>query len=126
MLHHCQERALGPVPQRMSFLASQAVQPVHKRLIENGATSQMKLLWGVGALASRPPEKYNARCPTAYNQVFSEKNCRLSEVETGFLTTNFFMWYPPRDLSVESIPNLKSKILKKEHLSVGSPLKSKI
>jgi len=33
------------------------------------------------------------------------------------MTANFFMWYPPRDLSVESIPNRKSKILKKEHLS---------
>jgi type I restriction enzyme R subunit len=32
----------------------------------------------------------------------------------------FQRWYPPRDLSVESIPNRKSKILKPPHLSVGS------
>ncbi|MEG3923773.1 MULTISPECIES: hypothetical protein [unclassified Microcoleus] len=38
----------------------------------------------------------------------------------------FQRWYPPRDLSVESIQNRKSKILKAPHLSVGSPLKSKI
>ncbi|MEG4394185.1 hypothetical protein, partial [Microcoleus sp. BROC3] len=37
-------------------------------------------------------------------------------------------WYPPRDLSVESIQNRKSKILKPPHLSVGSieNLKSQI
>ncbi|TAF90542.1 MAG: hypothetical protein EAZ49_08515 [Oscillatoriales cyanobacterium] len=27
------------------------------------------------------------------------------------LTSEFHRWYPPRDLSVESIPNRKSKIL---------------
>jgi uncharacterized zinc-type alcohol dehydrogenase-like protein len=32
----------------------------------------------------------------------------------------FQRWYPPRDLSVESIPFRKSKILKPPHLSVGS------
>ncbi|MEG4576863.1 hypothetical protein QUA56_29950 [Microcoleus sp. N3A4] len=30
-----------PVPQKINFLASQAGEPVHKRLIENGATSQL-------------------------------------------------------------------------------------
>jgi hypothetical protein len=35
-------------------------------------------------------------------------------------TSEFQRWYPPRDLSVESIPNRKSKILKPPHLSVGS------
>jgi hypothetical protein len=38
----------------------------------------------------------------------------------ALLTSEFQRWYPPRDLSVESIPNLKSKILKPPHLSVGS------
>ena len=44
------------------------------------------------------------------------------------LTSEFQRWYPPRDLSVESIPNRKSKILKPPHLSVGSisNLKSQI
>ena len=46
------------------------------------------------------------------------------------LTSEFQRWYPPRDLSVESIQNLKSKILKPPHLSVGQSkienLKSKI
>jgi uncharacterized zinc-type alcohol dehydrogenase-like protein len=32
----------------------------------------------------------------------------------------FQRWYKPPDLSVESIPNRKSKILKPPHLSVGS------
>ena len=39
-LHHSQEQAFRPVKRRVNFLASQAVQPVHKKLIENGATSQ--------------------------------------------------------------------------------------
>jgi hypothetical protein len=38
----------------------------------------------------------------------------------------FQRWYKPPDLSVESIQNRKAKILKPPHLSVGSPLKSKI
>ena len=29
-----------PVPQRVNFLVEQAEKPVHKKLIENGATSQ--------------------------------------------------------------------------------------
>jgi len=29
-----------PVPQRVNFLVEQAGKPVHKKLIENGATSQ--------------------------------------------------------------------------------------
>ncbi|MEG3929680.1 hypothetical protein [Microcoleus sp. B13-B4] len=44
----------------------------------------------------------------------------------SFADHEFQRWYPPRDLSVESIQNRKSKILKPPHLSVGSPLKSKI
>jgi hypothetical protein len=36
------------------------------------------------------------------------------------LTSEFQRWYPPRDLSVESIPNRFSKILKPPHLSLGS------
>ncbi len=30
-----------PVPQRVNFLVEQAFRPVHKKLIENGATSQL-------------------------------------------------------------------------------------
>ncbi|MEG4483686.1 hypothetical protein [Microcoleus sp. D2_18a_B4] len=37
ILHHCQERALRPVPQRMSFIVEQAEKPVPKQVIENGA-----------------------------------------------------------------------------------------
>ncbi|WP_333291330.1 hypothetical protein [Microcoleus sp. B4-C2] len=37
ILHHSQERALGPVPQKINFLVEQAEKPVPKRLIENGA-----------------------------------------------------------------------------------------
>src|SRR4028119_752415 len=32
-----------PVPQRVNFLVEQAGKPVHKKLIENDATSQFKL-----------------------------------------------------------------------------------
>ena len=51
--------------------------------------------------------------------------------KTKVMTKNFFMWYPPRDLSVESIPNRKSKILQPPLLSRASQskiqnLKSKI
>ena len=44
------------------------------------------------------------------------------------MTSEFQRWYKPPDLSVESIPNLKSQILKPPHLSVGSisNLKSQI
>ncbi|MEG4484398.1 hypothetical protein [Microcoleus sp. D2_18a_B4] len=31
-----------PVPQNINFIVEQAEKPVHKRLIENGATSQLK------------------------------------------------------------------------------------
>ncbi|PSB52705.1 hypothetical protein C7B67_05905 [filamentous cyanobacterium Phorm 6] len=45
-----------------------------------------------------------------------------------FYDQEFQRWYKPPDLSVESIQNLKSKILKPPHLSVGSisNLKSQI
>src|SRR4028119_1162469 len=42
ILHHSQEQAFLPVPQRVNFLVEQAEKPVHKKLIENGATSQFK------------------------------------------------------------------------------------
>jgi hypothetical protein len=35
----------------------------------------------------------------------------LYPLSGGSLTNNFCIWYPPRDLSVESILNRKSKIL---------------
>ena len=52
----------------------------------------------------------------------------LSAVPLMPLTSEFQRWYKPPDLSVESIQNLKSKILKPRNLSVGSiqNLKSKI
>ncbi|MEG4302438.1 hypothetical protein [Microcoleus sp. D3_18a_C4] len=31
-----------PVPQRVNFVVEQAGEPVHKKLIENGATSQFQ------------------------------------------------------------------------------------
>ncbi|MEG4305312.1 hypothetical protein QUB16_21745 [Microcoleus sp. D3_18a_C4] len=59
-MHHSQEQAFRPVPQRVNFLVEQAScvpqrvnflveqagKPVHKKLIENGATSQ----WGRAGL----------------------------------------------------------------------------
>jgi hypothetical protein len=42
ILHHSQEQAFRPVPQRVNFLVEQAGKPVHKKLIENRATSQLK------------------------------------------------------------------------------------
>ncbi|HSF74584.1 MAG TPA: hypothetical protein VLA84_12375, partial [Microcoleus sp.] len=41
ILHLSQEQAFRPVPQRVHFLVEQAGKPVHKQLIENGATSQV-------------------------------------------------------------------------------------
>ncbi|MEG4120020.1 hypothetical protein QUA43_21445 [Microcoleus sp. N9_B4] len=38
---HPQEQAFLPVPQRVNFLVEQAGKPVPKKLIENGATSQI-------------------------------------------------------------------------------------
>lgn len=35
------EQAFRPVPQRVNFLVEQAGKPVHKRVIENGAISQL-------------------------------------------------------------------------------------
>ncbi|MEG4307038.1 hypothetical protein QUB16_30685 [Microcoleus sp. D3_18a_C4] len=40
-MHHSQEQAFRPVPQRVNFLVEQAGKPVPKKLIENGATSQL-------------------------------------------------------------------------------------
>jgi hypothetical protein len=40
ILHHSQEQAFRPVPQENSLFVEQAGKPVHKKLIENGATSQ--------------------------------------------------------------------------------------
>jgi hypothetical protein len=42
ILHHSQEQAFRPVPQENSLFVEQAGKPVHKKLIENGATSQSK------------------------------------------------------------------------------------
>jgi hypothetical protein len=44
ILHHSQEQAFRPVPQRVNFLVEQAGKPVHKKLIENGAKSQIYLI----------------------------------------------------------------------------------
>jgi hypothetical protein len=38
-----------PVPQRIDFLVERAPEPVHKRLIDNGATSQFKPRWDTTA-----------------------------------------------------------------------------
>ena len=41
ILHYSQEQAFRPVPQKVNFiLVEQAEKPVHKKLIDNGATSQ--------------------------------------------------------------------------------------
>ena len=44
ILHHSQEQAFRSVPQRVNFLVEQAGKPVHKKLIENGAKSQIYLI----------------------------------------------------------------------------------
>ncbi|MEG5185791.1 hypothetical protein QUB28_18685 [Microcoleus sp. B4-C3] len=41
ILHHCQEQAFRPVPQKVNFLVEQAGKPVHKNLIDNGTIFQM-------------------------------------------------------------------------------------
>ena len=42
------------------------------------------------------------------------------DADQGVIDHEFQRWYKPPDLSVESIQNRKSKILKPPHLSVGS------
>jgi len=44
MLHHYQEQAFRPVPQRVNFLVGWAGEPAPKRFIENGATSHTSFL----------------------------------------------------------------------------------
>ena len=41
ILHHSQEQAFRPVPQRVNFIVEQAGKPVAKQVIENSATSQL-------------------------------------------------------------------------------------
>ena len=41
-LAHFSRTGKMPVPQRVNFLVEQAGKPVHKKLIENGATSRIK------------------------------------------------------------------------------------
>ncbi|MEG3924830.1 hypothetical protein [Microcoleus sp. D3_18a_C4] len=41
ILHHSEEQAFRPVPQKNSSLVEQAGKPVPKQVIENGAISQM-------------------------------------------------------------------------------------
>ncbi|WP_333291298.1 hypothetical protein [Microcoleus sp. B4-C2] len=53
ILHPSQEQAFRPVPQRVNFLVEQAEKPVHKKLIEKGATSQIYRLH---------PSQEQARC----------------------------------------------------------------
>ncbi|MEG4305884.1 hypothetical protein [Microcoleus sp. D3_18a_C4] len=43
MFHHSQEQAFRPVPQENSSLVEQAEKPVPKKVIENGAISQLEL-----------------------------------------------------------------------------------
>ncbi|TAG50110.1 MAG: hypothetical protein EAZ33_00275 [Oscillatoriales cyanobacterium] len=43
--------------------------------------------------------------------------------ECYFIDQDFHRWYPPRDLSVESIPNRKSKILSSPEFIRGVNLK---
>ncbi|MEG4488353.1 hypothetical protein [Microcoleus sp. D2_18a_B4] len=43
MFHHSQEQAFRPVPQQMNFIVEQAEKPVPKKVIENGAISQLEL-----------------------------------------------------------------------------------
>ena len=44
-MHQCQQQALRPVPQRVNFLVEQAGEPVHKKLVENGAISELQWIF---------------------------------------------------------------------------------
>jgi len=57
---------------------------------------------------------------TRFGRVGSSFATEYFGVVPDIVTSEFQRWYKPPDLSVESIPNLKSKILKPPHLSVGS------
>ncbi|MEG4505926.1 hypothetical protein QUA81_19920 [Microcoleus sp. F6_B4] len=68
--------------------------------------------WRQIGLSIKPVDRPQATAAihTAYNII------GFPEPEIIFCDHEFQRWYPPRDLSVESIQNLQSKILKKEHL----------
>ena len=51
-----------PVPQRVNFLVEQAGKPIHKKLIENGATSQYIAVLKRGEVCPMP----YALCPMPY------------------------------------------------------------
>jgi hypothetical protein len=79
--------------------------------------------------ATKETEFFKPGTATKYFHVKKLGFCvQGSRSNPSFLTSEFQRWYKPPDLSVESIPNLKSKILKPPHLSVGSisNLKSQI
>ena len=69
-MHHSQEQAFRPVPQRVNFLVEQAGKPVHKKLIENGATSQVK------ATESEPTE-------TKKHELFMSSNLFITQFLDG-------------------------------------------
>jgi hypothetical protein len=86
-----------PVPQRVNFLVEQA----SCLLSENGARCE-----------------FEPRLIVAQFKII--KKTGFKSVTPRLRTSEFQRWYKPPDLSVESIPNRKSKILKPPHLSVGS------
>ncbi|MEG4988029.1 hypothetical protein QUB08_19970 [Microcoleus sp. BR0-C5] len=100
ILHHSQEQAFRPVPQRVNFLVEQAEKPVPKQVIENGATSQIQstsilsrdprinnwltsFFTNSDSLSSdcRPLKNSNQRC----NQRGSELNSLVRQREKGDL-----------------------------------------
>ena len=78
------------------------------------------------ALRERKDWLNSRKCPVNACSITSEYIIRSDTPYPNYfeqaksLTSEFQRWYPPRDLSVESIQNPKSKILKPPHLSVGS------
>ncbi|MEG5007517.1 hypothetical protein QUB17_28245 [Microcoleus sp. B5-C4] len=67
MLHHDQEPALGPVPQRMSFLVGSrgwAGDSAQNRFIDEGATFQFGEEWFRCSLLSVTPELYPTKGTT--------------------------------------------------------------
>ena len=92
ILHHSQEQAFRPVPQRVNFLVEQARKPVHKKLIENGATSQFQPICYFGLI--EPFQGGTLRCYAGYSST-TLNPCILKELDGdlplggGFLDCRF-------------------------------------
>ncbi|MCC3510379.1 OmpA family protein [Microcoleus sp. PH2017_35_SFW_U_B] len=93
---------------------------------------QKVLVSGRGELDANPTQNAAGDRKVVFRFQFRRENLnvdvnrQLPSPESKSPNSEFHRWYPPRDLSVESIPNRKSKILSSPEFIRGVNLKSKI